>query len=81
MTGADGPVGRRHWIDMIGDGGRWTDPVGLRLEARNLSSAAISLLAEFALENPSPGGTWSAEVRTEEGRVVLTATLTSTYHR
>lgn len=79
MSPTDGRDRKRYWIDLIRDGERWTDPVGLGLDEQKLSSAAISLLAEFALENASLAGPWSTEVRAEDGQVVLTATLTVNY--
>ena len=68
-----------YWIDLIRDGERWTDSVGLRLKDGKLASAAISLVAEFALENTPGAGVWTAEVRTEDGAIVMTATLTTAY--
>lgn len=63
-------------VDIVKNGQRWSDDVGVSATSDEIASAAVSLLAEAALEtSPLPGLKCIAEVHDQTGRQVMKAEL------
>ena len=64
-------------VDIVKNGQRWTDDVGVLATSGNIAATAVALLAEAAVETPpAPGLNCIAEAYDEAGRLVLKAELT-----
>lgn len=63
-------------IDIIKNGQRWTDDVGLTATADTICATAIALVAEASVESrPEPSLSCTAEVLDDQGRFVLKVEL------
>lgn len=63
-------------IDIIKDGRRWNDPVGVTATSATIAAVAIALVSEAAVEiAPAPGCHCVAEVFDDQDRFVLKAEL------
>lgn len=69
-------------FDIIKDGIRWADPVGLRVTADTIAATAVGLVAEAAAESrPGPGLCCCAEVIDEDDNFVLRAEIRISDHK
>ena len=69
-------VPARYRIDIVKDGARWADPIGLTATPTTIAAIAVGLAAEAAVESrPNPGLCCSAEVFDDDDNFVLRAEL------
>ena len=63
-------------IDIVKNGQRWTDTVGVRATAETIAETAVAYVSEAAIEcRPEPGDCCSAEVFDDHDRFLLRAKL------